>query len=337
MNRKELALAQPEPMACKSDSAFKARCRQMQSDFRKHVLQVPYDPNNRFGKYGAFLCKEDADAGLNFFEGFRPEILQAIAERYPNMTASQHDGLFANMLRSEHIPWNVFFPMKRDLNRAKDVLNEILDSRVEGIVEIDEVLDIRIEWAPDKKLTLDDNTSFDVFVEYRHGNERGGLGIEVKFTEKGYPFGKKEYHEVMENQNSRYAQVTASCPYFIDEVRKSAIKDTILCKDDFRQVWRNHLLGAAMVQNGMSDRFISMTVFPSGNEHFRMVGREYEALLTPQGRYSCQFVSFEKLFVFLTVNYSGTEHHVPWIRYLINRYLVDNERMDFSELINSSD
>lgn len=337
MNRKELALAQPEPMACKSDSDFKARCRERQSDFRRHVLQVPYDPNDRFGKYGAFLCKEDADAGLNFFEGFREEILQAIAERYPNMTASQHDGLFANMLRSEHIPWNVFFPMMYDLGKAKKVLNYIVSTRGMSSDEIDEVLDIRIEWAPDKKMTLDDNTSFDVFVEYRHGNERGGLGIEVKFTEKGYPFGKKEYHEVMENPQSRYARVTAQCPYFIDEVRNKAIKDTILCQNDFRQVWRNHLLGAAMVQNGMLDRFISMTVFPSGNEHFRMVGREYEALLTPQGRYSCQFVSFEKLFVFLTINYSGTENHVPWIRYLINRYLVDNERMDFSELIDSSD
>ena len=142
-----------EPMIYKGDKPFKRSARTHQSDFRTNFLKVPFDPDDKYGKYGAFLMPDDANAGLNFCEEFRQEILEGIKERYHRLTAKQHDGLFANMLRSEHIPWNVFIPIKQDNNATTLVFNKIL-----GVDEIDEVTDIRIEWAPDKTECLNDNT-----------------------------------------------------------------------------------------------------------------------------------------------------------------------------------
>ena len=175
----------------KGDKTFKRIARTHQSDFRTNFLKAPFDPDKKYGKYGAFLMPADANAGLNFCEDFRQEILERIQKRFPSLTATQHDGLYANMLRSEHIPWNVFIPMTHNLNATAMVFNKIL-----GIDEIDEVTDIRIEWAPPKKTEyLNDNTSFDAYIEYLHNGKTCGIGIEVKYTEEGYPFGIKERRE----------------------------------------------------------------------------------------------------------------------------------------------
>ena len=59
----------------KGDNPFKKAARSKQSWFRENYLKVGFDPSNKYGKYGAFLMPEDAAAGLNFYEGFRSEIL----------------------------------------------------------------------------------------------------------------------------------------------------------------------------------------------------------------------------------------------------------------------
>lgn len=138
------------------------------------------------------------------------------------------------MLRSEHIPWNVFVPMMHEPCATAHLFNDIL-----GTDEIDEVTDIRIEWAPDKTKCLNDNTSFDTYIEYLHDGKTCGIGIEVKYTEEGYPFGVKERREVMENERSKDALVTKSSNWYIPEIANLPIRETPLCKDKYRQIWRN--------------------------------------------------------------------------------------------------
>lgn len=316
IDRETLALNQQEPQICKSDSEMKAWARKKQSDFRRKVLKVPYDEKNRFGKYGAFLMPEDADAGLNFCDVYRTEILQAIEERYPKLPGNLHDGMYANMLRSEHVPWNIFIPMKNDLKAAASLFNSLLESKD----EVDEVLDIRIEWAPEKELTLNDNTSFDVYVEYLHGNEKGGIGIEVKYTEVGYPFGKKEYIEVMENQQSPYAIMTKECGLYREDIADKLLKDTPLCENNYRQVWRNHLLGATMEKKRLVQRFHSLTLFPRFNNHFLEVLPKYRQLLSDKGNRSFHYTFYETLFLLLRKFYGGTKKTDRWIEYLEKRY-----------------
>lgn len=66
------------PLIYKGDKPFKRIARTHQSDFRTNYLKVPFDPKNKYGKYGAFLMPDDAKAGLNFCEDFRQEILKRI-------------------------------------------------------------------------------------------------------------------------------------------------------------------------------------------------------------------------------------------------------------------
>ena len=75
------------PMIYKGDKPFKRIARTHQSDFRANVLNVPFDPENKYGKYGAFLMPNDANAGLNFCDEFRQDILDRIEKRYPHLTA----------------------------------------------------------------------------------------------------------------------------------------------------------------------------------------------------------------------------------------------------------
>lgn len=65
-----------EAIPYKFDPPFRAAARKKQSDFRKEVLKVAFDPNDRLAKYGNLLRAEDAKCGLNFYEGYRECILK---------------------------------------------------------------------------------------------------------------------------------------------------------------------------------------------------------------------------------------------------------------------
>ena len=78
--------------------------------------------------------------------------------------------LLNNALRSEHIPYNLFFPMMKAENRkaTTDFFNELL-----GTDAIAEVQNVMIEFSPQPKYNyLNDGTSFDAFVLYLHKDGR---------------------------------------------------------------------------------------------------------------------------------------------------------------------
>jgi hypothetical protein len=210
--------------------------------------------------------------------------------------------------------------MKQDPNATAQVFNKIL-----GVDEIDKVNKVIIEWAPDKTKCLNDNTSFDTYIEYLHNGKTCGIGIEVKYTEEGYPFGVKERREVMENEQSRYAQVTKSCGWFVPEIANKPIRETDLCRDEFRQIWRNHILGASMVGNknigkDEVEKFHSVTLYPKGNSHFVEVLPAYERFLTDEGRSTFGYITIESLIDLLDQYFPKTKEFQNWIHYLRIRY-----------------
>ncbi|MBO7653038.1 MAG: hypothetical protein J6S84_10065 [Bacteroidales bacterium] len=299
---------------CKSDNPIKKAARSQQSWFREKYIKVEFDPTHPKGKYGALLMPEDAKNGLNFFEGFRSDILNQI-KKHPKLKNGQNEGLYANMLRSEHIPWNVFIPMKTDLIASAKVFNDIIGEHI-----IDEITDIRIEWAPEKTKCLNDNTSFDAYVEFKHNGQLGGIGIEVKYTEEGYPFGQKEYREVMENEQSNYAKVTRKCGLYKQDIARKTIRETELWKDDFRQIWRNHILGESMVMNQMLERFYSITLYPKGNLHFTEVLPKYRKFLSIYGKSKFKTITIESLIDLLKIHFPDNSKTQYWIKYLQTRY-----------------
>jgi hypothetical protein len=177
----------------KDRTGFLEKARLHQSNYRADTLNVPYD------EYGNYLTKKDALDGLNFYDDFG--IFQEVKIRYPNYSRR----LYANMLRSEHIGFNLFVPFKKEPAFGRNVLNDFLINKMQSI----ENIIIEYKPSPPKKY-LNDRTSFDVYIEYVNADKQKGIvGIEVKYTEHEYSLtpGSKEEADI-NDEKSKYYYVT---------------------------------------------------------------------------------------------------------------------------------
>lgn len=269
--------------------------------------------------HGVWLKDEYALQGLVFYEGFRQEIM----DMYHAGVTKIGMNLLNNALRSEHIPYNLFFPMVKKQNHeaTKDFFNELL-----GTDDIAKILEVRIEYAPQPRQNyLNDGTSFDAFILYRHQDgSKGAIGIEVKYTEREYQIGDTEYKNTHDdNGNVRlsehYGRATRMSGYYLPESEKE------LVSDELRQIWRNHILGASMAQNGIVRHFASITVFPDANPHFHTASADYRRVLTDDGKKTFFTFTYEEMFEIMSHHFC-TEEQQKWIDYLYNRYLFGAER-----------
>lgn len=295
---------------------FRRKAREHQIDFRKNELGVG------FYKYPNVLKLNDAKKGLIFFEGFRKEILDELKKPVAPTSTVPSGQMLTNLLRSEHIPYNIFFPMRNDLEGCKRLLNKIL-----GREEIASITDIIIEYHPEPpEEYLDDRTAFDVYIPYLNRMQQPcGIGIEVKYTEKEYPLKRdsKEYRCVNDDDghtrlSGAYLSVTRNCGYYKDDVT-----DDVLVSNKFRQIWRNHILGASMVLRGVIANFISITLYPQENIHFSLDAMpKYKALLRPEHYNSFVPISYENLFAEMET-FLNLELKEEWMAYLRRRYLFN--------------
>jgi hypothetical protein len=171
----------------------------------------------------------------------------------------------------------------------------------------------KFEWAPaPASKYLDDKTSFDMYIQgFGPGGKKVGVGIEVKYTEKGYRSGNKETAFIRDPKSVYWTIARKS-----DRFKNGG--DIRLTQNDLRQIWRNHLLGLAVIQMGDVSDFVSVTLYPSGNEHFTTALRDYKGLLKDQGDRSVCGCTYEKFIDCL----SGDAHIKHWRDYLVKRYLV---------------
>ena len=315
---------EPEP----SHSEFMNRARQYQEALVRQWAK-------QFGNvriwderpgHGVWLKDEYALKGLVFYEGFRQEIMNL----YHSGTTRMGMNLLRNALRSEHIPYNLFFPMMKECNReaTRDFFNDLL-----GTDAVSEVLDVKIEYAPQpKNFYLCDGTSFDAFILYQHQDgSKGGIGIEVKYTEREYQIGETEYKNTHDGHGNvklseHYRRATDASGYYLPNSEESLVSDIL------RQIWRNHILGASMVQHGNIRHFVSMTVFPDANPHFHTASEEYRKVLTEDGQASFFTITYEKMFETMTHHFR-TDEQVKWINYLYHRYLFGTEMAKVEPII----
>jgi hypothetical protein len=286
-------------------TGFKERSKRHQIKFREEILQVGYD------EYETILNDTDAQKGLIFFDGFK--IFEAARERYPHYRLQQ--ACFANMLRSEHIPFNFFVPLSRNREYARAVLNSFMG----GVINM--ITDVKIEYAPDPDKALKDKTSFDVFIEYSHASGGYGIiGVEVKYTEREYKVnkGSREGIQMMDTNSIYYSLSTKIGLYKKDSITK-------LPTDKFRQVWRNQLLGESMTRKNYPDSkyeyFTSIILYPEGNDHFREIIPEYKSFLNPGHESSFIGITYEE-FIDTAVKLTEDEGFLSWLQYLKDRYIV---------------
>lgn len=288
----------------KQDDKFKKWARALQFAYREDVL----NDYNEFRAPQVLLNEENAKRGLIFYDGFRDLILSKVGNIATQLTS--------NMLRSEHIPYNLFTPLETMPEIAADLFSKMIG------VPIKQVDSIIIEYAGkgDKSLYLNDRTSFDTFVKYvTPDGKKGGIGIEVKYTENEYPLGKKEGNDISGN-NQRYRNVTEDSGYYKPGMEISMF----LTAHHLRQIWRNHILGYSMLNNGDVDIIHHVHIYPEDNEHFhRKAVPEYRQLLTEKGNESFKTLTYEEYFGLLDA-YSANEKVSDWVKYLCKRYLGIN-------------
>lgn len=277
------------------DHPFMAKARLHQSRFRAEYLGVPYDT------HGSVLTREDGENLLNYY----PQLgcREALRKRYPNYSKSRD----ANMLRSEHIPFNLFAPLARDFDVAQKVFSKAFGIAIESIQKID------YEYAPAPHTAyLHDGTAFDGFVAYTAENgKKEAIGIEVKYTELAYTIGESEKLNV-DNPASLYWQITEKSGVFTFDNRAE------LGTDNLRQVWRNHLLGLSMIEKGDIEEFYSITLYPAGNEHFTHVIAEYKKHLIPEAQNTVKGIAYEDFFAVLP----NKGEWDAWRKWLVERYIV---------------
>ena len=282
-------------------TGFLRKARLHQSLFRAQILKLQYDT------YGNYLIEPDGKAGKNFYDGF--DVFEAVKKRYPKYSKP----LYSNMLRSEHIPFNLFVPIRKDKEYCKKVLNDSLNGVIQSIDRIE------IEYAPKpKERYLNDATSFDAYIEYTHSDSsKGAIGIEVKYTEKEYKLvAMSKQENDIKNFHSEYYRVTEACKIY----KQSAV--SLLPTDKYRQIWRNHILGESilLVNPNEYKHFTSLTMFPKGNKHFIEVSKEYTDLLVNNDN---KFVAltYEK-FLESCLKHCPDKSYELWILYLSKRYIV---------------
>lgn len=285
------------------DDEFKAKARAHQFAFRENELNDFYEDKNP----QVILSPNAAKQGLIFCDTYR-ELIKSKVKSFKS------SALFSNMLRSEHIPYNIFTPMEENLDAATTLFNEIIGGSISKITQI------RIEFAgkADKGEYLNDGTSFDTFIEYISSSGTiGGIGIEVKYTENGYPIGIKEKQDI-ENTNGLYYQTTKKSQWYIPTLNiLSFIKANHL-----RQIWRNHILGYSMLHRGDISQFHHIHLYPQGNKHFHEHAiPEYKALLTDCGNASFIDLTYESLFGKISQIFISDKQQ-DWLKYLRKRYIV---------------
>ena len=286
----------------KGDDEFKARARARQFVFcEEESLEL-----NEGKAPQVLLSPRESCRGMIFCDVYR----DLIREKTGTFGTRP---LFANMLRSEHIPFNIFTPMEEDLDGAVQLFNEIIGG---GIREIKHIL---IEFAghSDKSAYLNDGTSFDAYIEYTGtDDEPGGIGIEVKYTENGYLVGERERNEMLRTDGP-YRMKTKKSGYFVE----SLDIDMLVHANHLRQIWRNHLLGFAMIDNGDIRHFHHIHLYPQGNRHFHEYALpEYKKLLTSEGKRTFMDITYESLFGMMR-RYFTSVKQTEWIAYLYRRYL----------------
>ena len=172
------------------------------------------------------LTRVDGEAGRNFLT---QEIYEVALDRITQGSGVvEKYRLLHNMLSSQPMCFNLFGPLVRDHDLAKNLLATIVPEK------ISEVTRVEIEWAPQPATDyLNDHTAFDAFIEYRtEDGQLVGLGIETKLSE---PFSQKVYDRP---EYRRWMQLPDS-PWSSDSWNKVQAVE-------YNQLWRDHLLAVAL-------------------------------------------------------------------------------------------
>ncbi|MEZ5206678.1 MAG: hypothetical protein R2690_06790 [Acidimicrobiales bacterium] len=172
--------------------------------------------------------------------------------------------LWADLLSSMPMCFNIFGPLADDLDLARQVIPAWFGD-LPGEVDA-----VHLEWSPGRRDPdyLNNRTAFDAAVELDLGDgTRGILGIETKYHEHA----KAEDPPNAKTRLPRYRQVAERSSVFVDGAIDAIVGEPL------QQIWLDHLLALAMVQHPSGTwrwaRFV--VVHPGANPSFAETADAY--------------------------------------------------------------
>lgn len=277
---------------------FRSRARAHMRQWVDRELSVtPTDP------VSVILPPAQAAQGGNFYPEF--DVRGAVAKRFPGTfrTTMGRGSRAGDALCSAHVPFNLFAPLASHVasGAAARVLTAMLGTGVQGI----DGVAFEQPANRDENL-LGDNTAFDAFIS----SATLRVGIEVKFTEGPYAWGKSERTRMFDPQ-SPYNVATRTGGWFRDD----GAVDLRTCH--LKQMWRNMLLAQTLTKR-LSVPCYYVHMYPEGNVYQASVVAEFARALTKVGLERFRPLTYERYLEIL----SSAGCDGAWVSYLRRRYVA---------------
>lgn len=272
------------PLADHGESEFVIRNRVHQGWWRSFVLGEtpgPYPNSRQQGKMICSTIDDDATRSLNFLDSTIAEkVNQTLRSRTPRSKGiMQQQRLFHNLLSSQPLAFNFFAIFDDSDYRAYlvQLLRTLLDDQT-----IREVTSIRFEYAPEKGLT-NDNSAFDVAIEFETDAGMNLFGLECKFVDSLKSGADKQ----IESYRRLYNETRAFVSPF-----------DALMMPDYNQLFRSQLLAEGLVISGEFQNVITGLLCHHEDTIALRIATEFQNMLS-SGESRFRIIPYSKYFAVL--------------------------------------
>lgn len=265
-----------------ADDRFRSAARLQQALFREQQgwpMGRYKTAKGKMRKMGNYLSEAAAAEGANFIS---PEIARLVRQE----VAYREDGalidiarLQANMLSSHPATFNFFGPLKLDLNLATETVRQIAPGFV------DKVTDVLFEHSPARwhPAFTNDGTAVDaLFKCITQRGESAFIAIELKLSET--------MQEPPATMRPRYDELSRLSELYKDPEHPA------LRLNPLQSLWREHMLSAAMLMNGMYSAGRFILIAPTYNRQVQDAIKLYrQHLAITPGNVDFDAISYEDL------------------------------------------
>lgn len=286
------------------DNRFRSCARLLQSLWRQNQ-NLPigsYVSCGRTRRLGSLISKPAANEGRNFLNSEIAEIARLEMAYQERGALIDQDRLFGNLLSSMPLCFNLFAPLRQNLDLAAHVLRAIIPD-----LDLKTVTEVRFEHSPgrqDPELT-GDRSAFDVAFVYERADGASGLiGVEVKYSEDGHEPAPPEL-------NPRYDELAHSSGLYREP------KHAALRVNPMQQLFREHLLAQATLQRGDYAESWFIQIAPRHNHLIQNAARLYAGFLAKPVTGQTPFLNIELETVIEAFGWAGEHGHAAalWDRY----------------------
>lgn len=293
--------------SCTTDSPFAAKARFHQSWYRENVLK---EHEYGFGpeataktKYGNILVNGQ-HTGSNFLTPLIFKYAQHRRAFLKKEETIQEYRLFNNMLSSQPMCFNLFFPLKALFETDHITACNIFKACFPDL-KIARILQVEIEYLPYPVGDyLNDKTAFDAMLLYvSETGKRNILAIETKYVEK---LGTNPSSDL-----SSQVDLVNQCILFNDCGKEKAIIG-------FSQLGRNFLLAEKFRMENRFDEAFAVVISPRENDSSPKEIKEFGQYLQPEFASRLFYLSLEQIVT--CIGSLSPKHLQSWINELNKRY-----------------